>query len=428
MAVLVERDNIGIFGKTNSGKSSLMNLLTQQETSIVDAKAGTTADTKVTLQEIHGIGPVKLFDTAGTNEAGQLGEKKRKKVFSALKECDLVLLVIDPARGDMEHESRIIDEVREADKQLLVVYNLFTAADEAKIARIEADNGVLRFYKKIVLAANDEKYRQPLLNFIIANFESKNRPIELLPFLEEREYYVLVIPMDVETPPGRYLRPQAMVEEYITRHWSYPLSFRLDLGKARSTDPAVREAERRRFLDVVEGLARLPRAIITDSQAMDVMCRWCPPQVRLTTFSIVMINYASRGRLKLFVDGLKALDGVEPGDRVLIAEACNHSRIGEDIGTVQIPNYLAQKYPGLRIEHAFGREFQDNEDLQAYKLVIHCGGCMISSQKMSARIRDLENLGLPITNYGVMLSYMQGPSALKKVLQPWGLGEELGKV
>ena len=422
MAVLVERDNIGIFGKTNSGKSSLMNLLTQQETSIVDAKAGTTADTAITLQEIHGIGPVKLFDTAGTDEGGALGEKKRKKVFAALAECDLVLLVIDPARPDLQHEAEIIAAAREADKQLFVVYNLFAAEDEDKIAAVEAQNGLLRFYKKIVLAANDEKHRQPLLNFIIANFESKNRPTELLPFLEENQFYVLVIPMDVETPPGRYLRPQAMVEEYITRHWAYPLSFRLDLGKARSPDATERESERRRFLGVVEGLARPSRAVITDSQAMDVMSRWCPDNVQLTTFSIVMINYTSRGRLKLFADGVRALDGVKPGDRVLIAEACNHSRIGEDIGTVQIPNYLAKKYPGLKIEHAFGREFQDKDDLQEYKLVIHCGGCMISSQKMAARIRDLENLGLPITNYGVMLSYMQGEEALKRVLRPWGLG------
>ena len=421
MAILVERDNIGIFGKTNSGKSSVMNLLTQQETSIVDATAGTTADTKIALQEIHGLGPVKLFDTAGTDEAGILGEKKRKKVLAALKECDLVMVVIDPDRSDLAHENKIIAAAREQDKQLLIIYNLFAKDDRDKIDAIEAENGLLRFYKKIALAANDLSYRQPLLNFILENFESKNRPTPLLPFLEANEYYVLIIPMDEETPPGRYLRPQAMVEEYITRHWAYPLSFRLDLGRARSDDPDVRESERRRFLSVLEGLARPPKAVITDSQAMDVMSPWCPANVQLTTFSIVMINYASRGRLKLFADGIKALETIDSGDRVLIAEACNHSRIAEDIGTVQIPNYIEKRYPGVIVEHAFGREFHEDEDLQKYKLVIHCGGCMISSQKLLSRVRDLENLGLPITNYGVILSYMQGPAALEKVLKPWGV-------
>lgn len=421
MAILVQRDNIGIFGITNSGKSSVMNLLTQQETSIVDSMAGTTADTKIALQEIHGIGPVKLFDTAGTDEAGLLGEKKRKKVFAALKECDLVLLVIDPARSDRRQEKAIIAKTRGLDKQLFVIYNLFADVDENKIAQVEADNGLLRFHKKITLAANDAKHRQRLLNFIIENFESKNQSPPLLPFLGKHEYCLLVIPMDEQTPPGRFLRPQAMVEEHITRNWSYPLCFRLDLGKARHDDAATRAAEKRRFLSVAEGLGKRPQVIITDSQAMDVMHAWCPTDIQLTTFSIIMINRASRGRLELFVQGVKALDALEPGDRVLIAEACNHSRIGEDIGTVQIPKYLEKQFPGVGIEHAFGREFHETDDLQSYKLIIHCGGCMIDAQKMSSRIRDLENLGVPITNYGVMLSYMQGAAALGKVLEPWGL-------
>lgn len=419
MAVLVERDNIGIFGRTNCGKSSLMNLLTQQETSIVDSTAGTTADTKIALQEIHGLGPVKLFDTAGIDEQGSLGDKKRKKVFDALKQCDLVLLIVDPARGVSADETTIVARARAMGKQLLVVYNLFADEDRSRIAAIEAENALLRFHKKLVLAANNADYRQPLLHFILENFEPNRRWGPLLPFLRENEFYVLVIPMDEETPPGRYLRPQAMVEEHIARRWSYPVSFRLDLVKARHDDPAVREAERRRFLSVVEGLGRPPRAVITDSQAMDVMCRWCPAGVMLTTFSIVMIHHGSRGRLSLFVEGLKAVDALKPGDRVLIAEACNHSRIGEDIGTVQIPRYLEKKYPGVIVDHAFGREFHETAALSSYQVIVHCGACMIDSQKLLSRIRDLEALGVPVTNYGLLLSHMQGPAALERVLEPW---------
>ncbi|MBN2216257.1 MAG: 50S ribosome-binding GTPase, partial [Pirellulales bacterium] len=421
MAVLVERDNIGIFGRTNCGKSSLMNLLTQQETSIVDSTAGTTADTKIALQEIHGLGPVKLFDTAGIDEQGPLGDKKRKKVFDALKQCDLVLLIVDPARGVSTDETTIVARARAMDKQLLVVYNLFADEDRSRIAAIEAENALLRFHKKLALAANNADYRQPLLHFILENFEPNRRSAPLLPFLQENEFYVLVIPMDEETPPGRYLRPQAMVEEHITRRWSYPVSFRLDLAKARHDDPAVRETERRRFLSVVEGLGRPPRAIITDSQAMDVMCHWCPAGVMLTTFSIVMIHHGSRGRLSLFVEGLKAVDALKPGDRVLIAEACNHSRIGEDIGTVQIPRYLEKRCPGVVIDHALGREFHETDALSSYKLIVHCGACMIDSQKLLSRIRDIEALGAPVTNYGLLLSHMQGPAVLERVLEPWKL-------
>jgi hypothetical protein len=154
---------------------------------------------------------------------------------------------------------------------------------------------------------------------------------------------------------------------------------------------------------------------------MDLMHAWTPGDLRLTTFSIMMINYGSRGRLAAFVEGVKALKDLRPGDKVLIAEACNHSRIAEDIGTVQIPNYIKRRWPGVAIEHNFGREFQENAQLQSYRLVIHCGGCMITAQKLLARIRDLDSIGVPYTNYGVFLAYAQGAEALRRVVQPFGL-------
>ncbi len=415
--MLVERDHIGIFGKMNSGKSSVMNLLTQQETSIVDATPGTTADTKIALQEVHGMGPVKLFDTAGLDEATGLGEKKRAKVLADLKECDLILLVIDPDTDDFVSESEVLEKARDLDKQILVIYNLFKPSGTERIAVVEERIGLLKFHKKIELVAIDTDCRQRLLAFILANFISKNVKMELLPFLERDEFYLLNIPMDAETPPGRYLRPQAMAEEYITRHWAWPVSYRIDLGKARAGDAA----ERKRFDDFVASFGKRPKAMVTDSQAMDLMHAWTPDDIMLTTFSIMMINYVSRGRLADFVSGIEALDALEAGDKVLIAEACNHSRIAEDIGIVQIPNFINKRWPGVKIEHNFGREFQENEQLQSYKLVIHCGGCMITAQKLLARIRDLDSIGIPYTNYGVFLSYIQGRQALRRVLLPWGI-------
>jgi len=407
--MLVERDHIGIFGEMNVGKSSVMNLLTQQNTSLVDAVPGTTADTKISLLEIHGIGPVKLFDTAGLNEKGELGDKKRRKAFSDLKECDLVLVVIDPSTYSFEVEKELIGRARSMGKQILIIKNIFS---EDRVVGLS----LLKFYKKIAIKANDASYRQELLNFVIDNFESKNKKLELLPFVERGGYYVLNIPMDAETPSGRYLRPQAMTEEYITRNWAHPVSFRMDLDKARGEGW---EEERQRFLSLIDNFKKGPEAIITDSQAMDIMSEWVPADIKLTTFSIVMINYFSRGKLGLFVRGLEVLKELKEEDRVLIVEACNHSRVEEDIGTVQIPNYFREKFPGIVLEHNFGREFQENEQLGAYKLIIHCGGCMISFQELNARIRDIENLGIPFTNYGLVLSYAQG--ALRKVLEPWGI-------
>jgi [FeFe] hydrogenase H-cluster maturation GTPase HydF len=416
--MLVERDHIGIFGKMNSGKSSIMNMLTQQQTSLVDPTPGTTADTKIALQEIHGMGPVKLFDTAGLDEAGGLGLKKRAKVLADLKECDLILLVIDPSTRDFAAENEILAEARELDKQILVLYNLFDPSVRQRIPSVEQGVPLLKFHKKMSLVATDANWRQALLNFILANFVSKNAAMELLPFVERDEFYVLNIPMDVETPPGRYLRPQAMAEEYITRSWAYPVSYRMDIGKARSGDVS----ERWRWDTFLGSLGRRPKAIITDSQAMDLMHTWTPDDVMLTTFSIMMINYGSRGRLARFAEGIRVLKDLRAGDKILVVEACNHSRIAEDIGTVQIPNFIERNWPGVVVEHNFGREFQENEQLQSYKLVIHCGGCMVTAQKLLARIHDLDSVGVPYTNYGVFLAWMQGPEALRKVLRPWGIG------
>jgi [FeFe] hydrogenase H-cluster maturation GTPase HydF len=420
MSLLVERDNIGIFGRMNAGKSSIMNLVTQQGTSIVDATPGTTADTKISLHEIHGIGPVRIFDTAGTDERDELGEKKRKKVFSDLKECNLVLLVINPAEEGTGPEEEILSSARELDKQILIIYNLFDEDDRGLITAIESKIGLLRFHKKIALRANDETFRTPLIDFILQNYIPENPNLEVLPFVKRDEFYILIIPMDVETPPGRYLRPQAMVDEYITRNWAYPVSFRLDLSAARGND-SQKDVERRRFDAFLNSIGKRPHCVITDSQAMDIMKDWCPPDVMLTTFSIASIQYMSGGRLQAFADGLTALNGLKEGDSVLIVEACNHSRIGEDIGTVQIPKIFEKKFPGVTVDHCFGREFQEKKDLGKYSLLIHCGGCMISRQKMAARIRDLDSIGLPYTNYGVFLSAMQGSGPLRKVLTPWGI-------
>ena len=415
---MTERDIIGIFGKMNSGKSSLMNLITQQETSIVDPTPGTTADTKITLAEIHGLGPVKLIDTAGFDEQGGLGNKKREKSLNTLKECDLILLVIDPSTHDYETENQIISETLELGKQLFIVFNLFHSCDKNLIEYIITLIPGLTAFPNIVLNAIDKDCRQQLLQMIIGNYIPKNYKAPLLPFVEEGEFYILNIPMDEETPPGRYLRPQAMAEEYITRSWAFPVSYRMNLSKARAGDPAEHE----RWDAFIGSFLKKPKAIITDSQAIDIMKDWVSQDMALTTFSIMMINYMSRGRLKEFVNGVRVFNTLVPGDHVLIAEACNHSRISEDIGTVQIPKILNRLKPGVTVDHSFGRELFNGADMKKYKLVIHCGGCMISNQQMAARLHNLYETMIPITNYGIFLSYVQGEKTLDRVIAPWMIG------
>jgi hypothetical protein len=239
--------------------------------------------------------------------------------------------------------------------------------------------------------------------------------------LKPDTFYALIIPMDEETPAGRFLRPQQMVIEYLTRNGAWPVAFRLNLTKARSEDEEDRTEERDRYNKFLESFESGPEYVITDSQAVDVINHWTPERIGLTTFSITMINYMSGGKLNRFVEGLDALEKLDDNSMVLIVEACNHTRICDDIGTKQIPDKLRRLSPGIKIDYNFGREFRDPEKLAGYDLVIHCGGCMISQQKMAARVRDMENIGVPFTNYGLFLSRFQGVETLKRVLDPWGV-------
>lgn len=199
---MLERDNIGIFGKMNAGKSSAMNLLTQQETSLVDETPGTTADTKAALMELHGLGPARLLDTAGIDELGRLGDKKRVKVEAVLKECDLVLLVIDPATAgaDLAPEHALLEAARALDAQVLILYNLFREQDRALIPAVEAAIPLLRFHRAHALRAVDPAARGPLLEFLLAGYQGRQAARELIPFAEPGRFYVLNVPMDLETP------------------------------------------------------------------------------------------------------------------------------------------------------------------------------------------------------------------------------------
>jgi hypothetical protein len=221
--------------------------------------------------------------------------------------------------------------------------------------------------------------------------------------------------MDEETPTLRLLRPQDMAVERLLRGYAIPVLHRIDLNKARRGD----ESEKRRYIEIVKtlsGSAEKLSLVLTDSQAFDIVADWTPAKVPLTSFSIMMTNYMSYGDLGLFADGVKAIDKLKPGDEVLIAEACNHDRKCDDIATVQIPNRLEARVGGkLKFSFNFGRPFED--DLKRFKLIVHCGACMIDRQKFARRAELARGVKVPITNYGILLAYLKNPDTLKRALK-----------
>jgi hypothetical protein len=409
-----------------------MNLLTQQETSIVDPRPGTTADVRSAVMEVHSLGPARILDTAGLDEEGALGAKKRSKAMAALEQCDVALLVVDPVQvlesGATEVEELVGNASRLHGRTLAVVFNLRQGSAE----RLAASGASLEEAVEFCRAALPDRTAVPsvaadlsdrgslggIVELIGRARPGDSPPPPLLPFLVPRRPVVLHIPMDGETPSGRLLRPQETAMEHLLRMMVPVGLYRADLRLGRSPSPALSGLERRRFEEFLGAFPDV-QLVITDSQAIDLMKDWVPEEIPLTTFSIMMINQTAGGDLDLFAKGAGALDGLSAGDRVLVVEACNHDRMAEDIGTVQIPRRLEAAVPGVLIEHAFGREFPDPGELARYRVAVHCGGCMISRQAASARIARLAAAGVPVTNYGLALAWLEGPEVLARVLEPW---------
>lgn len=417
----VPRTHISMVGFMNAGKSSIMNSITQQPTSIVDDTPGTTADTKIALMEIHKIGPCKLLDTAGVDELGVLGNKKLTKTMSAVKESDLVLFVIDPCHFNPELFQPILNLAKRRGKVSAIVYNHFDRNSnkdfEKKMneASLTISKIVNEKLPSITVNAIDQKSTNQKIIPFIASLKKQTKPVPLLPskFTGPDKTIFLNIPLDIESPTGRLLRPQTMLIEYSLRRLSPVTLYNMNLKAARSESC---QKELQRFQKCIN--SNSPSLAVTDSQAIDVMFKWTPQNIPLTTFSVMMANIQSGGKLSEFSKGIDRLRNLKKGDRVLICEACNHDRIGDDIGTVQLPTKLKKKYPGVEIDWAFGRSYEDKK-LSDYALALHCGGCMISKQQMISRIQDLLESGVPVANYGLALSYLASPAALDRVLKPW---------
>ena len=379
-----ERTHIGFFGARNAGKSSLVNAVTGQELAVVSDVKGTTTDPVRKAMELLPLGPVVIIDTPGFDDEGALGLERVKKTREILRTCDIAVLVVDASTGMTPTDRELLDLIRERDIPFLTVWNKTDLAaaqpvPEGTAAASSLTGDGISELKERLARLKPEREERPLAGDLVS-------PGELC---------VLVCPIDESAPKGRLILPQQQVIRDLMDHGAIPVVCRdteLDaLLKKPGLDPAL---------------------VITDSQAFRTVSAIVPDALPLTSFSILMARY--KGFLDTAVKGISAAGTLQDGDRILLAEGCTHHRQCNDIGTVKIPRWLRQ-YTGkeLQIDTCSGREFP--EDLTPYRLVIHCGGCMLTENAVLARMNQAIRQGIPFTNYGIAIAFMTG--ALERSLR-----------
>ncbi len=389
------RLHIGLFGRRNVGKSSLLNALTRQAVSIVSDVAGTTTDPVEKPMELLPIGPVLFIDTAGIDDVGDLGEMRVAKTRQAFDRTDVGLIIV-AAGAWSPFEDALLDELAGREIPTIVVFNKTDVAEPSAdvLARLAERNvpvvrtvasearGVLDLREQLIRAAPDELI---------------NAPSILGDLVGAGELAVLVVPIDLEAPKGRLILPQVQSIRDLLDNDAYCM--------------VVKERELR---DALDRLTRPPALVVTDSQAFLKVAADTPPEVPMTSFSILFAR--AKGDLAELVRGAMAIEDLRPGARILVAEACSHHPIGDDIGRVKIPRWLRQYVGGqLEFTHVQGHDFPD--DLAGYDLVIHCGACMWNRREMLSRILRCRRAGVPMANYGLTIAYTLG--IFQRALQPF---------
>ncbi len=393
------RLHIGLFGRRNVGKSSVLNALTEQPTAIVSAQPGTTTDPVEKPIELLPLGPAVFIDTAGLDDAGALGELRARRTRQMLDRTELGVIVAAEGRWEA-FEAELLAELRRRGVRAIAAFNKADLAAPAPelVESLRAD-GVTVVALSALTGEGVAALRQALLDCAPADFLSP--PSILSDLLPPGELAVLVVPIDKEAPQGRLILPQVQAIRDLLDHDSFCL--------------VVKERE------LPQALARLnrpPRLVVTDSQAFRKVAAETPPEVPLTSFSILFARY--KGDLATLALGSLAIDRLRPGDRVLIAEACTHHTVADDdIGRVKIPRWLGQKVGGeLAFTHAQGHDFP--EDLTDYRLVVHCGSCMLNRRELLTRLERCRDAGVPITNYGVAIAHSLG--IVERALAPFPAG------
>ena len=390
-----ERLHIGIFGKRNAGKSSLLNSLTGQDIAVVSPIKGTTTDPVYKAMEILPVGPVLLIDTAGIDDYSELGELRTGKTKNVLRKTDVALLVVSAGEGISDEDRKLIGFFDEARVKYLVVYNkcdLINKRPESPPGpRTEdsAEAGDPFLLDGIYVSCKTGENIHELREKIAQLGKTVERTQRLVAdIISANDVVVLVVPIDKAAPKGRLILPQQQAIR--------------DILEAGAVSVVTRDTE---YGETLKKLVSPPKLVITDSQVFGKVAGQTPDTVALTSFSILMARY--KGVLENAVRGAKVLDAIEDGDRILISEGCTHHRQCDDIGTVKLPRMI-EKYTGKKPAYEFssGGGFPDN--LSGYKLIIHCGGCMLNYREMTARDHSAQDADIPMTNYGVAISYMQG--------------------
>jgi [FeFe] hydrogenase H-cluster maturation GTPase HydF len=395
------RLHIGLFGRRNVGKSSLLNAITRQNVSIVSDIAGTTTDPVEKPMEFLPLGPVLFIDTAGIDDTGALGELRIHKTHQIFDRTDVGIIVSEAGIwGDFEEQ--LVAELKARNVPVIVVFNKSDLAEpEVEILNRLANEKIPVVRTAAISGRGILDLRQTLLD--IAPVEFINHPAILGDLISAGELAVLVIPIDKEAPKGRLILPQVQAIRDLLDSDAYCL--------------IVKERELRHAL---ERLKRPPKIVVTDSQAFLKVAADTPREIPLTSFSILFARF--KGDLAELVHGTSAIEQLKVGDRILIAEACSHHPIAEDIGRVKIPRWLTQ-YVGGKLEFKTVQGHDFPEDLSSYHLVIHCGACMMNRREMLTRILRCRQAGVPMTNYGLTIAYSLG--IFERALEPFPAALEI---
>lgn len=392
-----ERVHISFFGKRNAGKSSVINAVTGQDLAIVSSVMGTTTDPVYKTMELLPLGPVMVIDTPGIDDEGELGALRIRKSYQVLNKTDIAILVIDSTAGKGEEELELIHRFHKKGIPYLIVYNKIDLLSTEKIkdlamsvraeeVLVSASDGmnIQELKEKIASLKPEDTHKYPLIQDLID-------PLDLV---------ILVVPIDKAAPKGRLILPQQQTIRDILERGALSL--------------VVRDTELKSTLDHFLAQGVCPKLVVTDSQAFARVSKAVPENITLTSFSILFSRY--KGELEIQLKGIAALSSIEDGDRILIAEGCTHHRQCGDIGTCKMPEWI-RNYTGKKpvFEFTSGTEFPD--DVSSYKMVVHCGGCMLNEREMKYRIACCQDQGVPITNYGILIAQVTG--ILKRSLGPF---------
>ena len=392
-----ERVHIGFFGRRNAGKSSVLNAVTGQDLAVVSDVKGTTTDPVQKSMELLPLGPVVVIDTPGIDDEGELGALRVKKSYQVLNKSDAAVLVVDASLGLCEEDFAFIEHIQKKQIPYAVAFNKSDLAPSASLAKD------LQYLKEhqidfVSVSTADLSGIDTLKEKIATLAKTEDTKLRIVAdLIHPSDFVVLVVPIDKAAPKGRLILPQQQTIR--------------DILEADATAIVVKEYELR---DTLAHLGKKPRLVITDSQVFAKVSADTPAEIMLTSFSILFARY--KGNLPALIKGVTALEQIEDGDKILVSEGCTHHRQCDDIGSVKLPRWIRQ-YTGKEPEFVFSSGTEFPADLSPYKMIVHCGGCMLNEREMKYRLACAKDQNIPMTNYGILIAYIQG--ILKRSVEPF---------